>query len=123
MNEELIKIAEALCLHAHNSHKEFKFDVAEISLRRALKLYPTKSTLWSNLGVVCFNKNKYDEAEVALKKAIEYFNEDEPCAPYTNLAILLSNQKRDDEARKLFFTAMEKEAKRVQPKWELAHLE
>ncbi|HYT45278.1 MAG TPA: tetratricopeptide repeat protein [Methylomirabilota bacterium] len=122
MSEET-ELAELLCRYAHQSHEKFKFATAEIALKRAIKLYPQKATLWSNLGVVCFNQDKHLEAEEALKKALELFNEDENCFPFTNYAILLGHQHRDDEARAMFNLAMEKESKRVQAKWELAHFE
>ncbi len=116
-------IAELLCVHARDRHQEFKLDVAEVTLKRAIRLYPEKATLWSNLGVIYFNQDRHSEAEEALKKAIELYNDDENCYVFTNYAILLNHQKRDDEARAMFTLAMEKEPKRVQAKWELSHLE
>jgi len=44
---------------------------AEIVLKNGIKAFPEYPDLWMNLGVVCFEQNKLQEAASAFRKAVE----------------------------------------------------
>ena len=73
-----------------------QFEQSESYLRKAIKIDPTFTKAYNNLGYVLRQQEKFEEAEQAVCKLIE-LNPLEPDA-YLNLAIILSDMGRVDEA-------------------------
>jgi tetratricopeptide (TPR) repeat protein len=73
-----------------------KLEEARESLEKALKLMPTESIIWSNLGLTCYWQEDYEAAYVALLLASSY-DKNNYIARF-NLALCLTLMERYEEA-------------------------
>ncbi len=81
-----------------------QFNAAITMTKRAIRVCPNSRELWSNLAAYYWHTHQIDEGMAAVERAIaidaNYY------LPFGNLALLLQDQKRYEEAEAAFNTAL-----------------